>query len=134
MKKFICMAILALVTLCASAQEQSDKDRAKEMYEFIQKEVDRYADALELSDSQIFYADSILTHNYQAIEDEFKALSDAKVSNTDIYYTVQDKWMEETYKAFRKMLNDDQWAKYLKIGAARDKKARDKRAAKALKK
>ena len=38
--------------------------------------------------------------------------------------------MEQIYNAFSKVFDEDQWAKYLKQGAAREKKARDKRAAK----
>ena len=78
----------------------------------------------------MFYVDSILTHDYQAMRDELMVKSAAKVSNTDIYVQIQDKWMEQIYNAFSKVFDEDQWAKYLKQGAAREKKARDKRAAK----
>ena len=52
------------------------------------------------------------------------------MSNFDIYTRTSDKWAENIYVAFRKVLNDNQWDKYLKNGAARDKKAREKRKAK----
>ena len=42
----------------------------------------------------------------------------------------EDKWEEQIYTAMEKVLDEKQWAKYLKTGAAREKKARDKRAAK----
>ena len=35
--------------------------------------------------------------------------------------------MEQMYQALRKVFDDKQWTKYLKSGAARDKKMRDKR-------
>ena len=38
--------------------------------------------------------------------------------------------MEKNYNALHAILNEEQWTKYLKTGAARDKKARDKREAK----
>ena len=56
-----------------------------------------------------------------------------KVSNSDMYYVIQDKWMEKMYNGFKGVLDEDQWKKYLKSGAERQKKARDKRAAKASK-
>ena len=59
-----------------------------------------------------------------------KKLQTAKVENTDLYLGVQDKWMEQMYNSLQKVFNEEQWDKYLKAGAARDKKARDKRAAK----
>ena len=74
--------------------------------------------------------DSILNHDYRAMQEELNSLASAKVSNSDIYMKTSDKWAENIYQAFRKVLNDDQWTKYLKSGAAREKKAREKRKAK----
>ena len=85
---------------------------------------------LDLEVWQSFYVDSILTHDYMALRDELKEMRDAKMTNTDAYQRVQDKWAEQIYIAFQKVFNEEQWAKYLKSGAARDKKSRDKRAAK----
>lgn len=131
MKKLIIIAAFSLLAVSAFAQGQkSEKEQEKEFFEAIQTQVDRLAENLDLADWQIFYADSILTHNYTAIQQEFKTMNENKVSNSDHYYAVQDKWMEETYLAFQRILDEEQWAKYLKSGAARDKKARDKRAAK----
>ena len=96
----------------------------------IQTEVTKLETSLDLETWQVFYVDSILTHDYQAMRDELMVKSAAKVSNTDIYVQIQDKWMEQIYNAFSKVFDEDQWAKYLKQGAAREKKARDKRAAK----
>ena len=102
----------------------------KQTYEYIQKEVERLETALDLEYWQVFYADSILTHDIAEMQKEAMALSKAKVSNTDLYRDIQDKWDEATYNAFHRILSEDQWDKYCKMGAARDKKARDKRAAK----
>lgn len=131
--KRIAAAAGAIVILStgASAQERlTPEQQEKQLYESIEKQVDRMTENLKLADWQIFYADSILTHNYTAMSKELEKLSSSKVSNSDLYYAAQDKWMEATYNAFRKILNDQQWEKYLKTGAMREKKARDKRAAK----
>ena len=100
------------------------------MAEFIGKEIDRFESSLKLEDWQVFYVDSILNHDYRAMQEELNSLASAKVSNSDIYMKTSDKWAENIYQAFRKVLNDDQWTKYLKSGAAREKKAREKRKAK----
>ena len=50
------------------------------------------------------------------------------MESSDIYQQIQDKWSEQMYLAIHKILNEQQWEKYLKQGAAREKKARDKRA------
>ena len=101
--------------------------------EYIDKEVERLSNTLKMEYWQEFYADSVLVHDFHAMQDELKELQASKVTNADMYQQVQDKWSENIYNAFHKFLNEDQWKKYLKGGAARDKKARDKRAEKALK-
>lgn len=129
--KYIYTLLLLLLPLSVFAQEQkTPEQQEKEFRESIEKEVDRIADNLDLDDWQIFYVDSILIHDYTAMQQEMMELNSAKVSNMDIYYAAQDKWMEAIYNSFHKIFTDEQWAKYLKTGAARDKKVRDKRAAK----
>ena len=132
----VCLCLLAGFSFSAEAQEQSaeEKKAEKEFYESIDKEVERLTNLLELEDWQAFYVDSILTHDYKAMQDELKALSAKKVSNPDLYYEIQYKWMDTIYYAFEKYFDEDQWAKYLKSGAARDKKARDKKRTNAGKK
>ena len=85
---------------------------------------------LKLESWQVFYLDSILTHDYNGLAAELKQMQSSKVTNTELYSQAQDKWAEQIYTAFQGVLKEDQWNKYLKSGAAREKKARDKRAAK----
>lgn len=135
MKKIVALIAACLLPFLLSAQEQkTPEQREKEFYEAVEQQVERLTTLLELDDAQIFYADSILTHDYLAMQEEYISLSQAKVSNSDIYYVVQDKWMEQIYNSLHGILDETQWDKYLKSGAAREKKARDKRAAKKLKK
>ena len=125
------LIMLCFLPLALSAQEQTDdKDKEKKFYEAIETQIERLTEMLDLEGWQVFYVDSILTHDYTALQQEYEQLGKAKISNSDIYYGVQDKWMEQIYQSFNKILTEEQWAKYLKSGAARDKKARDKRAAK----
>lgn len=127
---------MLLVPGVAFAQQQgpqTPEQREKQMYENIQKQVDDMASSLDLEDWQIFYADSILTTNFGALAKEFEELGKNRVSDLEVYSRLQDACMEKNYNAFRAILNEQQWAKYLKTGAARDKKARDKRAAKRAK-
>ena len=100
------------------------------MDEFIQKQVEKLESSLKLEDWQTFYADSILTHDYNALQAELDAMQEAKVSNADLYTQASDKWADKIYDAMHKILDEEQWQKYLKQGAAREKKARDKRRAK----
>ena len=44
---------------------------------------------------------------------------------------VRDKWMEQIDNTYRRIFNDAQWAAYLKSGAGKSQKAREKRKEKA---
>ena len=128
----VCAVLFAGFQAGLASQEMSaeEKKAEKEFYESIQREVERLEGILKLEDWQVFYVDSIMTHDYKAMQEELNDLRSKKVSNTDMYYDIQDKWQEKMYVAFEKIFDENQWAKYLKSGAARDKKNRDKRLAK----
>ncbi len=128
--KYFAICVLSFLPFCAFAQQQSPEEEAKQFREALDRKVDDYTIQLNLEDWQIFYVDSILTHDYEAMRDELKLMQAAKMSTTDAYTRVQDKWEEQMYNAMEKVLDEKQWAKYLKTGAAREKKARDRRAAK----
>lgn len=135
MKKLACLiiALLTCVGSILSAQEQggtSPEDQAKKLQEYIDNQIAKLESTLKLEDWQVYYVDSILNHDYKAMQMEMKELQDSKVANSDIYSQTSDKWTEQIYNSFQKVFNDEQWKKYLKSGAAREKKARDKRAAK----
>ena len=129
-KIFGIAAMLLLPFQAGAQQAQGAEEEIKQMREAIDQTVENYERILELEDWQSFYVDSILTHDYDALRVELKSLQAAKMSTTDAYTRVQDKWAEQIYVALQKVLDEKQWAKYLKNGAAREKKARDKRAAK----
>lgn len=132
MKKIILILVLSAMAVTALAQEnKTPEQREKEFFEAIEKQVEKLTEMLNLDDWQVFYVDSILTHDFKALQDELESLSKAKVSNSDLFYASQDKWMEQMYQSLNKVFDEEQWGKYLKSGALRDKKARDKRAAKA---
>ncbi len=132
MKKTVTLAILAAILSCPAlfAQEQplTPEQREKKTREGIDAAVAQYEKDLSLEVWQTFYVDSILTYNIGERNKELESLANNKVANMDIYTIVVDKWEEETYKAFRALLTDEQWN--LKKGAGRAKKDRDKRAAK----
>ena len=111
----------------ASAQEQQDPPTVTEM---AATEAERLEGLLDLEYWQVFYVDSTLQHDFQAMKDELTELSKAKVSNSSMYVAVQDKWMEKIDSTYRKYFTEEQWKAYLKSGAAKQQKAREKRKAK----
>ena len=132
---FLLWAILGLCCTSASAQVQSQnpEERIRELEKGIQESVDKFADNYKLEDWQIFYVDSIMMHDFKAMDEELQQLQKTKATNTDLYQQIQDKWTEQMYNAFHKVLNEDQWKRYLKNGAERERKNREKREAKRAK-
>ncbi len=111
----------------AMAQEQEEKS----LEERCEEEADRLQRALDLEDWQVFYVDSILKHDYNALKLEYDALQQSRVTNATLYEMASDKWMDKMDSAYYKVFTEEQWNKYLKQGAGRAQKARAKRRAQA---
>lgn len=122
----IVLSFMALPQL-ALAQQQEEMDLSEQ----IEKEAERLQRVLDLEDWQVFYVDSTLMHDFPAMHDEIKELADAKVSNRDMYIMIQDKWMDQIDATYKRIFTQDQWNAYLKQGAAKAQKAREKRRLKA---
>ena len=129
--KILISSIIFLSSGAASiyAQEQPD---SPDMNEIAEKEADRLQHLLNLEDWQVFYVDSTLKHDFPAMQEEMIKLQSAKVSNSSMYVAVQDKWMERIDNSYRKFFSATQWEAYMKSGAAKLQKAREKRKQKAL--
>ena len=127
--KFRLICILAALLLGAQAQSLFAQQKPEEVdiYEQIEQEADRLQRVLELEDWQVFYVDSTLKHDYPAMQAEAQKLAEAKVSNRDMYIMVQDKWLDQIDATYKKIFTPEQWAAYLKQGAAKAQKARAKR-------
>lgn len=125
--KYFRLFLLLMLPIGAFAQEMTPEEQQKKIMETIQQEVEKLEATLDLEYWQVFYADSVMTANYLGMYGELMDLSRKKVSNSTLYEDIRDKWSEATYQAFRKFLSPEQWDQYLKQGAAREKRARDKR-------
>ena len=133
MKRIIAVAAVVFsLTLSGQwpcpAQEPQEPPTVTEM---AATEAERLERMLGLEYWQVFYVDSTLQHDYQAMKDELEALQAAKVSNSSMYIAVQDKWMERIDSTYRRYFTESQWKAYLKSGAAKLQKARAKRKAQA---
>ncbi|MBR5498906.1 MAG: hypothetical protein IKV75_01945 [Bacteroidales bacterium] len=121
-------AVLTFVVQSEAAAQAPMKQ--SDMYEKAELEADRLQGLLDLEDWQVFYVDSTLKHDYPALMAEYGQLEASKVSNSGMYQMVYDKWMDQIDKTYKKIFSEEQWAAYLKSGAARAQKAREKRKAK----
>ena len=121
---------LGLSVLAAKAQNTgplTPEQQEKQMLEYVDKEVQRLSNMLELEYWQEFYVDSTLTHDLKAMSEELEGMQKAKVENRDLYVTVQDKWMQQIDDSYQRFFTEEQWKKYMKSGGKRAKDARDKR-------
>ena len=121
---------LGLSVLAAKAQNTgplTPEQQEKQMLEYVDKEVQRLSNMLELEYWQEFYVDSTLTHDLKAMSEELEGMQKAKVENRDLYVTVQDKWMQQIDNSYKRFFTEEQWAKYWKSGGKRAQEARDKR-------
>ena len=129
--------LLGAPALLAQNQNQNqltpEEQKLKQRMEYIDNEVKRLSDQLNLEYWQEFYVDSTLTHDLAAMQDELEDLQKTKVNNTAIYQSVQDKWMQQIDDTYKRFFNEEQWKKYWKSTGQRNQKARDKRRAKAEK-
>ena len=119
--------IMLFVGMEAFAQQQEQPD----IYEQAEMEADRLQRVLDLEDWQVFYVDSTLKHDFPAMMAEYEQLRNAKVGNTVMYQDVRDKWLDQIDATYKRIFTEEQWATYLKQGAAKAQKARAKRKAKA---
>ena len=135
MKRFACLSrgllLFALMILPALAVDAQEQEEQPDIFEQAEIEADRLQRVLDLEDWQVFYVDSTLKHDFPAMMAEYDKLRASKVSNQLMYQAVHDRWMEQIDATYKKIFNPQQWAAYLKSGAAKAQKAREKRRAKA---
>ena len=127
----VLFAFLFIFPLGAQEPELTPEQRERKLYEYIDKEVERLTSLLKLDEGQQFYVTMTLTECLQGLQEEMSSLSASGVQNTDIYQQVQDKWMEKIDNDYESYFTPEQWKKYLRSGAERARKARNKRREKA---
>ena len=129
MKSKILLVLLFAFALSVSLSAQQPMQQP-DMYEKAEQEADRLQHLLDLDDWQVFYVDSTLKHDYPALMAEYDQLGASKVNNQSLYMKVYDKWMDQIDATYKRIFTAEQWAAYLKSGAARAQKAREKRKSK----
>lgn len=123
LKIFLC-ATLFLTAKVAVAQEQQQEKSPEEIAAI---EVGHWETTLKLSQAQIFYVDSILSHNYKAMFEEIDKMRAMGMQSPETYRTVQGKWVEKNVVAMKNVLDEQQYIEYLKgIGRGKEyKKGKD---------
>ena len=126
-KSVLPVVLSAFLGLCPAFSQEPEK---KDVYQQAEEEADRLQRVLELEDWQVFYVDSTLKHDFPAMMAEFEVLRAAKIGNTDIFQAVQDKWWDKIDASYKTIFTEEQWKVYLKNGAGKAQKQREKRRSK----
>ena len=123
---FIAAAVLlSAVSAVPAFAQQQEKEKTPE--EVAAAEVKAMVKELQLSDAQEFYCDSILTHNYISMKSDFENLQKSGMQEASTYQFLKDRWQKKTLEALKKVLDEQQYIKFLRrIGKGREyKKGKD---------
>ena len=129
MKRIIAIALSAALFLAAAPAALAQEQQEPDMETVINNQIDNLTRTFSLDEVQVFFLDSILTHNFNAMMVEMQEARKVGASNADTYQGVSDKWMDATDIALEKIMTKEQWAKYMKSSYGKEKKRRDKRIA-----
>ena len=129
MHKFIfTIVIVAAMAVSFNAAAQQQDSQLPDPMEMAAKMADQLERELELDLGQVFKVDTMFQHSYHSYYEEMEALAKAGVpSNSGRYQRTSDIWGRYIDTQLQQILTEEQWAKYLKTDAGRNKKRRDKR-------
>jgi hypothetical protein len=116
------MAFLCCTQL--SAQQQPEQKSPEEM---AIDEANKLEKELMLNGAQLFYVDSTLRNNFMGLSDDMQALRTRGSQDMNSYNTIREKWINRTMEAFKGILDEQQYIKYLKyLGKGQEyKKGKD---------
>ncbi len=126
MKRITLLLIATIVLFSANnAFAQDEKEITPE--EYAEKQVKTLTTKLELTESQEFYVDSILTTNFVALKKAIEDLQRSGMQDPQTYRKCNEMWQEKTIAAMKKVLDEQQFIKYLKyMGKGKEyKKGKD---------
>ena len=120
----ITLSLIALI-LCFTNVKSYGQEPEKTPEEIAAEQADRLQKDLGLADHQLFFVDSVLQYNFAALTNEMEEMRKAGIQSRDSFMSAQKRWGLKTEEAFEKILDNDQFMKYLKIsGRYRDYKKR----------
>ena len=127
MKAYVKYILLLLVMVAPAYMYAQQQQPEKSPEEIAALEVTALEEDLKLNAAQTFYVDSILSHNYRALFDEYEDMKNSGRQNTDSYRHVSEKWLNKNLEALKKVLDDQQYIMYLKrVGKGKEyKKGKD---------
>lgn len=111
LKKVAFSILFTLCTIMVYAQEQEQKDPEEMAIE----QALEFEKSLSLLPHQAFFIDSILRHDMVAMSEEIKEMQNSGTQEYTLYKQIREKWVAQIDSSFKKVLDDNQWIKYLKL-------------------
>ena len=96
-----------------SAYAQQQEEKTPE--EIAIEQANKLETELKLNSTQVFYVDSVLRHNYTELQAEIDKARSRGSQDANTYKTRNEKWMHRTFDAFKAILDEQQYIKYLKM-------------------
>ena len=113
--KYVLSCILAIAAIfCSTEMSAQQQPEAKSPEEMAIDEANKLEKELLLNGTQIFYVDSILRNNFMGLSDDMAALRSRGSQDANSYNTIREKWINKTMEAFKGILDEQQYIKYLK--------------------
>lgn len=115
MKTWICplFALLMGMALVSPEMQAQQPQKPPTPSEMAEKEAARLEKLLNLEFHQVFYVDSILQHDMQAMMDEIEQMHRDGMQEMSSYRIVQDRWKKQIETAYQRIFTPEQWEKYL---------------------
>lgn len=117
MKKFLYVVVLTIALLSTEnllAQQQQEPPKMDPI-EMASEFTEKLITELELNSTQAFYVDSVLQVNYTGLIEDFEALKARGSQDNNSYQQISDKWEDKNVEAFKKIMDEQQVIRYLKL-------------------
>ncbi|MBP5506191.1 MAG: hypothetical protein J6X89_08875 [Bacteroidales bacterium] len=129
LSKYIAVAALFLTLSGTLCKAQPAAQEEKEYADAVAKQVEQMIEHFKLDDYQAFKLDTLMQHYAPIYQAEIKRVKDSGAAQVASFQTVVDKWADFFDSEYQKIFTEEQWKRYLKSPAGREKKKRDKRMA-----
>lgn len=129
LSKYIAVAALFLTLSGTLCKAQPAAQEEKEYADAVAKQVEQMIEQFKLDDYQAFKLDTLMQHYAPIYQAEIKRVKDSGAAQVASFQTVVDKWADFFDSEYQKIFTEEQWKRYLKSPAGREKKKRDKRIA-----
>lgn len=128
---FVTLLFATAATFTAGAQNNRQSQTEPDFEKQIKQQVDYFIETYHLDEVQAFRLDTLLQHYLPIYTESVNKLKASGLSMMESYQPTLDKWADFFDSSYEKIFTPEQWKRYLKSTAGKEKKKRDIRMAEA---